>query len=99
MYTIAEIRDIVAPIAARYGVERMTLFGSYARGENTPESDMDFRVDRGRVRGMQMAFLLTDLEDALRVPVDLLSTNSLDEAFLKAIRGEEKVIYERQCEG
>jgi len=96
VYTITEIRDIVAPIAARYGVERMTLFGSYARGENTPESDMDFRVDRGRVRGMQMAFLLTDLEDALRVPVDLLSTNALDEAFLKAIRGEEKVIYERQ---
>jgi len=36
MYSISDIQRIVKPIAARYGVERMTLFGSYARGENTP---------------------------------------------------------------
>ena len=43
-----------------------------------------------------MAFLLTDLEDALHTKVDLLSTNALDEAFLSAIRGEEKLMYERK---
>ncbi|MBQ3424738.1 MAG: nucleotidyltransferase domain-containing protein [Clostridia bacterium] len=95
MYSISEIRDIVAPIARRHGVERMTLFGSYARGDNTPSSDIDFRIDRGSVRGLQMAFLLTDLEDALKVKVDLLPTTALDDAFLSSIRGEEKLIYER----
>lgn len=74
----------------------MTLFGSYARGENTPDSDIDLRIDRGHVHGLQMAFLLTDLEDALHTKVDLLSTNALDEAFLSAIRGEEKLMYERK---
>ena len=82
MYTVTDIQRIVAPIAARYGVERMTLFGSYARGENTSESDIDLRVDKGQVRGLQMAFLLTDLEDALKIKVDLLSTSALDDAFL-----------------
>jgi len=96
MYSISDIQRIVKPIAARYGVERMTLFGSYARGENTPDSDIDLRIDRGHVHRLQMAFLLTDLEDALHTKVDLLSTNALDEAFLSAIRGEEKLMYERK---
>jgi len=96
MYSVSEIQRIVAPIAQRHGVERMTLFGSYARGENTPNSDIDLRIDRGSVRGLQMAFLLTDLEDALNTRVDLLSTSALDEAFLSSIRGEEKLMYERK---
>jgi predicted nucleotidyltransferase len=96
MYTVTDIQRIVALIAARYGVERMTLFGSYARGENTSESDIDLRVDKGQVRGLQMAFLLTDLEDALKIKVDLLSTSALDDAFLSSIRGEERLLYERK---
>ena len=96
VYTISDIQRIVSPIAMRYGVERLYLFGSYARGDNTPSSDIDLRMDRGKVRGMQMAFLLTDLEDALKTPVDLMSTGALDTDFLNTIRGEEKLIYERQ---
>ena len=41
IYTIDEIRRIAAPIAARHGVAALYLFGSYARGEATPESDLD----------------------------------------------------------
>ena len=44
IYTIEEIQKIVSPIAAYHGVERVFLFGSYARGEATPDSDLDFRV-------------------------------------------------------
>lgn len=95
MYSTADIQKIVSPIAAKYGVDRMYLFGSYATGKNTPASDVDFRIDKGKVRGMQMAFLLSDLEDALHLPVDLLSTSALDARFLQSIKGEEKLIYER----
>ena len=96
MYTPADIQKIVSPIAAKYGVRRMYLFGSYATGKSTPESDVDLRIDKGSVKGMQMAFLLSDLEDALRLPVDLLSTSALDDSFLQAIKGEEKLMYERR---
>ena len=94
MYSTAEIQRIVSPIAARYGVRRLYLFGSYARGENTPDSDIDLRIDKGSVRGMQMAFLLSDLEDALKMPVDLLSTSALDASFLQSIKNEEVLMYE-----
>ncbi len=73
----------------------MDLFVSYARGESTPDSDVDLRIDKGEVRGMQMAFLLSDLEDALKLPVDLLSTAALDARFLQSIKDEEKLVYER----
>ena len=96
VYTVSEIRKIAAPIAQRHGAERMTLVGSYARGENSSESDIDLRVDKRQVRGLQMAFLLTDLEDALKIKVDLLSTSALDDAFLSSIRGEERLLYERK---
>lgn len=96
MYSVKEIQRIVSPIADRYGVERMTLFGSYARGDSTPQSDIDLRIDRGNVRGLQMAFLLTELEDALGTTVDLLPTSSLDPSFLSSIQSEEKLLYERR---
>ncbi|MBR6186483.1 MAG: nucleotidyltransferase domain-containing protein [Clostridia bacterium] len=95
MYSVAEIQKIVSPIAAKYGVHRMYLFGSYATGKSTLKSDVDLRIDKGSVKGMQMAFLLSDLEDALHLPVDLLSTSALDARFLQAIKGEEKLLYER----
>ena len=94
MYSTAEIQRIVSPIAAKYGVRRLYLFGSYARGESTPDSDIDLRIDKGNVRGMQMAFLLSDLEDALHLPVDLLSTTALDAGFLQSIKNEEMLMYE-----
>lgn len=42
-----------------------------------------------------MAFLLTDLEDALGTNVDLIPSGVLDDAFLRSIQGEEKILYER----
>ena len=49
VYSIDEIRSIVSPIAQDYGVERVFLFGSYARGEATEKSDLDFKVDMGKI--------------------------------------------------
>ena len=95
MYQVEEIRKIISPIAARYGVQRLFLFGSYARGDCSETSDVDLRVDKGRVKGLQMVSLHDDLEDALHCPVDLLSTSSLDETFLASIRKEEKLLYEQ----
>lgn len=93
-YTVDELRKIVAPLAKEYGAERIYLFGSYARGEETGHSDIDLRIDKGQIRGLALAGLLTDLEDALGLPVDMLTTSSLDEHFLSAIRNDEVLLYE-----
>ena len=94
VYTIDEIRSIVAPIAAAHGVERIYLFGSYARGEATPISDIDLRVDKGQLKGLvALGALYADLEDGLGKKLDLLTTSSLDQKFLQHISSEEILIY------
>ena len=93
-YTVNEIKEVVFPVAKKYGVDKIYLFGSFARGDSKSDSDIDLRIDKGRVRGLQMASLLLDLEEALGRHVDLLSTKALDNDFLKSIEKEEKIIYE-----
>lgn len=93
-YSIAQLRDIIAPLAESYGAERVYLFGSYARGDMTDTSDIDLRIDKGHIRGLALAGLLVDLENALGLPVDLLTTASLDKQFLSAIKEDEVILYE-----
>ena len=57
-YTIDEIRQKTAPLAKPSGISRMSLFGSYARGEANDESDVDLVIDRGRLRGLIQYFSL-----------------------------------------
>ena len=91
-----EIKTVVSNLARQYGAERVYLFGSYARGEATEASDIDLRIDKGSIRGLQFASLLGDLEDTLGKKVDLISTSGMDEDFRKAIASEEVLLYERQ---
>ena len=60
----------------------------------TSSSDIDLRIDKGTIRGLEMAGLLIDLEDALGVSVDLIPTGSLDDSFLSAIQNDEVLLYE-----
>ena len=67
VYSIDEIREIVAPIAKQHGVDKVFLFGSYARGDATPASDVDLCVDAPKLRGLfALGGLYADLEDALK---------------------------------
>lgn len=95
IYTVDEIKSIVSPIAERYGVQRVFLFGSYARGEATEKSDLDFRIDKGSLRGLfALGGLHCDLQESFDKPLDLLTTGSLEAEFLKKIAQEEILIYE-----
>lgn len=99
IYTIEEIQKIVSPIAANHGVERVFLFGSYARGEASADSDLDFRIDAPAIKTLfQMGALYADLEDAFNKNLDLVATSSLkynkDKLFLQNMRKDEKIIYD-----
>ena len=95
VYSIDEIKKRIEPVAARYGVERVILFGSYARGEATSASDIDLRIDSGAIRGyFKLAGFHRELEETLDMSVDVLTTGALDEKFLGRIKEEEVVIYE-----
>ncbi|MCQ2452651.1 MAG: nucleotidyltransferase domain-containing protein [Oscillospiraceae bacterium] len=93
-YSVDEIKTIVSALARQYGADRIYLFGSYARGDANAASDIDLRIDKGSIRGLQLGGLAADLEDAFGMSVDLVSTGSLDEDFLNAISKDEVLLYE-----
>ena len=95
-YTIEEIKDKVTPIAQKYGVKRISLFGSYARGEATENSDLDFIIDDGEINGLlKYISLVRKLEETFHCHVDLISSGSSNKKFLKSIKNEEILIYEK----
>lgn len=95
VYTIDEIKYIVIPIAKRYGIASISLFGSYAKGKATINSDMDFIMDKGDLVGIKYFSLLSDLESALDCKVDLITTGFSNKDFLNDIKKDEVLIYER----
>ena len=96
VYTLDEIKAIANPIASRYDIAALYLFGSYARGEATPQSDLDFRVDRdGMTDLLQLGGLYSDLESVFQKKLNLLTTQMLSPVFLDSIKREEVLIYAR----
>ena len=97
IYTIEEIRDKTIPIAKEYGVSRMSLFGSYARGEAKESSDVDLYIDRGKLSNLLQYFAFIDeLENALHCHVDVVTTGIEDKQFLSAIMQEGVLLYEER---
>lgn len=94
-YTIEQLKQVVSDVALRHGAHRVCLFGSYARGEARPDSDVDLLVDRGEMKGLfALSGFLDDLEDALGCSVDLVTTDARDQSFLKQIQNDEVVLYD-----
>lgn len=96
VYTISEIKKISVPIAKEYGVDSLSLFGSYARGEATSESDVDFFIDKGNIKGLlDFIGFIQDLEEKLKCHVDVVTTAIEDKKFLEMIKKDSVLLYEK----
>ena len=100
IYTQDQIRQIVAPVAEKYHLKAVFLFGSYARGDATENSDVDLLVD---TTGTSLKSLLSlgalycDLEAALGKPIDLVTVSTLEQKAQMPSEAQfrETVIQER----
>ncbi|MFZ5919953.1 MAG: nucleotidyltransferase family protein [Chloroflexota bacterium] len=71
-------RKDILRLAKKHGVTSIRVFGSVARGESKPGSDIDFLVEVGPDRSPWFpAGLTNDLEDLLGLKVDVITQNSL----------------------
>ena len=71
-------REEILRIAARHGVTSIRVFGSVARGEAGPESDVDFLVEiGGKLTPWFPVGLIRDLEELLGRKVDVATPNGL----------------------
>lgn len=93
-YSIDDLRRIIAPIAGMHGVESVSVFGSYSKGEATAASDVDLKIEKGRLHSLfQLSGFRLAVEDALKLPVDLITTEASDPDFLSMIQKEEVLLY------
>ena len=71
-------RDEILRVAAKYGASNVRVFGSVARGEAGPESDVDLLVELEPGRSLlDHVALLQDLEDMLFRKVDVVNEKAL----------------------
>ena len=86
IYSVEELKRRIEPIAEKYGLREVYLFGSYARSEATEQSDVDILIDRtgSKIRGMfEMGGLYEDLCASIGKEVDLVTTQTLEQASTK----------------
>ena len=93
-YSISDLRRIIAPIAQAHGVESVSVFGSYSRGSASENSDVDLKIEKGQLHSLfQLSRFRLAVEDALQLPVDLVTSEASDGQFLEMIRQEEVLLY------
>ena len=91
VFTITDIKALVKPIAEKYNVDEIYLFGSYARDEADQNSDLDFLVFGGQNFKLTMIFSLAEeLRAILNKKLDVFEINEInrDSEFYKTIMKE-----------
>ena len=78
VYDIDEIKRRLEPVFRQYGVRKAILFGSYARGEARPVSDVDLLVDSG-LRGLAFVGFSGGVMDALEKYADVIDVSHVVE--------------------
>lgn len=87
---------------SRHPVERAWLFGSFSRGEERPDSDIDFLIEYSKVDGLSLlttARLYRSLKDMLGREVDVVEDGFLMPYAEKSVNEDKILIYERTPKG
>jgi predicted nucleotidyltransferase len=92
--TILEVKNRVLPILKRHAVKRAAVFGSFARGEATSSSDVDFLIEyKNSSKSLfDLIDLKSELEDTLGRKVDIITYRSIYWRLRKQILAEQVVI-------
>jgi predicted nucleotidyltransferase len=89
-----QYRTLFTPIFKKYGVTRASLFGSFARGEQTESSDIDLLVEFGDPIGLfRYQNLTEELAHVAKRPVDVATRNALPPRMLKHIAPDVTPFY------
>lgn len=77
------------------GASKIAVFGSYVRGEEKPESDIDIIVEFSERKSLlDLVGIEQEVSDALGIKVDLLTEKSISPYLIDRIKKEMVVIYE-----
>ena len=89
-----EIREKIIAILTGYGAVKISIFGSFARGEERPDSDIDIIVRFKQPKSLiQLIGIEEEVKMAIDRNIDLLTENSISPYLVEAIRRDEVVIF------
>ena len=90
---------IIADYFKTQPVLKAWLFGSYARGEETPESDVDILVqydNNAKISLLTISHMMGELEKTIGKRVDLIEDGCLPPFAIESANRDKKLIYERR---
>ncbi|MCL2845965.1 MAG: nucleotidyltransferase domain-containing protein [Chitinivibrionia bacterium] len=95
VYSVDEIKKRFENVAKKYEINEAYLFGSYARGEATKKSDVDFYVRADKIRTLfQLGGFYADTKESMDKNIDVITTKTrLDRNFEEEMRKELVKIY------
>ena len=81
VFTIDELSRRITPIAQKYEIPAVYIFGSYARGDATDDSDVDvlFQREGSKIKGLLMGAFYEELQESIGKGLDLLTEESLEQ--------------------
>ncbi len=85
---LSALRDRQFELEDRFKVRKLALFGSYARGDQGTQSDVDILVEVSPSIGLDFVTLAETIEQILGLPVDLVSERALKPRARRAIEAE-----------
>ncbi|MFH1412504.1 MAG: nucleotidyltransferase family protein [bacterium] len=92
-----DIKKKILPILKRREVTKAAIFGSFARGENKKNSDIDLLIKFKKEKSLlDLVKLKFELEDKVGKKIDLLTYNSIHPLLKNIILKEQKIIYEKR---
>lgn len=91
------ITEILADYFKTKPVLKAWIFGSYSRGEEKPDSDVDILVvlDHSRPVGLEFFGMYEELKEMLGCNVDLVTERSLAPYARSSVERDRKLVYER----
>lgn len=93
--TVQDIEQTLVSILRRHDAARIGIFGSWARGEARPDSDIDVLVDFHKTKSLlTLVGIERELSEALGRKVDLLTEDAISPHLIDRIKAELKVIYQ-----
>jgi predicted nucleotidyltransferase len=88
-----QLFEKISSFLKKEGATKVAIFGSYARGEERPGSDIDVLVEFPKTKGLlTMVRIERELSEFLGVKVDLLTEESISPYLIEGIKKEAKVI-------
>ena len=94
MMSKEELYEKIVQILKSKGARKIAIFGSYVRGEEKPESDIDIIVEFSERKSLlDLVGIEQELSDAVGMRVDLLTEKSISPYLIDRIKKEMEVIY------